>query len=394
MKARYIILRDSGPAARSSPQVRSFSRTASSLTIDVEELAPRDLASLAEKKIFVAPAMPMRLIAPFAAPLAVPGSDDTPPSEETEACAWGVQAVKADTSPFTGAGVTVAVLDSGIVRSLPVFDDIDVIEKDFTGEGVVDVDGHGTHCAGTIFGHDVSGTRIAVAPGVKRVLIGKVLSTEGAASDQIANAIMWAVDNGAHVISMSLGMDFPGFVKQLVEEDGYPPELATSHALEGYRTNLLLFERLASYLRVKARSTLLVAAAGNESRRDIDPRFQIAVSPPAVVEGILSVGAVGRHDDGLRVANFSNYGPKVSAPGVEIMSVALDGKLQALSGTSMAAPHVAGVAALWAEKMLKKGPLGGTQLEARVVGQTSTDEMAAGYSASDIGEGIVQAPQM
>ena len=63
-------------------------------------------------------------------------------------------------------------------------------------------------------------TRIGVAPGVTKAFIGKVLGANGGASDEIVNAIQWAVDQGAHVISMSLGMDFPGFVNLLVTTQG------------------------------------------------------------------------------------------------------------------------------------------------------------------------------
>jgi subtilisin family serine protease len=107
-----------------------------------------------------------------------------------------------------------------------------ITERDFTGEGNGDLEGHGTHCAGTIFGRDVSSTRIGVARGVKTALIGKVLGSQGGSSESIVTAIQWAVDNGAHVISMSLGMDFPGFQKQL-QQSGLPPELATSLAWKG-----------------------------------------------------------------------------------------------------------------------------------------------------------------
>ena len=84
-----------------------------------------------------------------------------------------------DRSTWTGEGVTVAVLDTGIDSKHPAFAGVDIVEKDFTGTGNGDRQGHGTHCAGTIFGRDVDGKRIGVARGVKRALIGKVLGDEG-----------------------------------------------------------------------------------------------------------------------------------------------------------------------------------------------------------------------
>ncbi|UUZ52799.1 S8 family serine peptidase [Massilia sp. H-1] len=92
------------------------------------------------------------------------------------------------------------------------------MQKDFTGDGNGDGHGHGTHCAGTIFGRAVNGIRIGVAPGVTRALIGKVLDSDGGgSSDNIVEAMLWAVEQGAHVISMSIGMDFGGYVKQLTD---------------------------------------------------------------------------------------------------------------------------------------------------------------------------------
>jgi subtilisin family serine protease len=304
-----------------------------------------------------------------------------------------VRAVGADTSPFTGAGVTVAVLDTGIDRKHPAFKGVHFTIKDFTGEGEQDVEGHGTHCAGTIFGREVKGTRIGVAPGIRDVLIGKVLGRKGCTSEEITSAIVWAADQGARIISMSLGIDFPGYVNEMVQREKMPIELATSRALEGYRANVLLFERLAGMLRARQDPPLLIAAAGNESRLDLDPDFQIAVSPPAVSDGILSVAALGRSAKGLRVAEFSNTGAIVSGPGVDIVSAALDHGLQAMSGTSMAAPHVAGVAALWGEKALASGTPWGVGVRDRLPGQASTDALAPGFDPVAVGAGLVHAPQ-
>jgi subtilisin family serine protease len=359
------------------------------ISSDVADLESREMPQVLRDPdvVAVAPVVPMRLIAPVDVPgTAAPAADTV---------AWGVTAVKADTSPFTGDGVVVAVLDTGIDASHPAFAGVDVIEKDFTTEGNGDQHGHGTHCAGTIFGRPVNNNRFGVAPGVKKALIGKVLGAGGGSSDKIVSAIQWAVDNGAHVVSMSLGIDFPGLVEDLVGQ-GFPAALATSRALEAYRANVQLFERLASLVRAQGafgQSTLIVAAAGNESRRDQNANFTIAVSPPAVSEGIVSVAALQQQPAGFRIASFSNTGANVSGPGVGVLSASPGGGLVSMSGTSMATPHVAGIAALWAQKLMATGSLTPLLLAARVIASGVTDGIQAGFDPFDVGSGMVQAPQ-
>lgn len=362
------------------------------LAVEVDELERNEIPRITAGSdvLAVAPAMPTRLVAP-AEDL---GDVAAPAALETT---WGVQEVRADTSPFTGDGIVMAVLDTGIDADHPAFDGVELVEEDFTGEGNGDQNGHGTHCAGTIFGRDTDNQRIGVARGVTRALIGKVLGQEGGSSDQIVSAIRWAVDNGAHVISMSLGLDFPGFQRRLVDEAGFPPELATSRALEGYRQNVQLFERLAALVRAQGsflQPVVIVAAAGNESRRTVHPSFEIAVSPPAVAEGVISVAALGEAaGDALEVAPFSNTGANLSGPGVGVVSAKAGGGLRSLSGTSMATPHVAGVAALWAERIRATGALSAFQLTGRIVGSCTTDRLVAGFDPFDTGAGLVGAPQ-
>jgi subtilisin family serine protease len=365
--------------------MESFGTSAVSIEVDMLNASMLGDVKRERDVVAVAPVMPLKLIEPEAT---------AQPSSFSSGPAWGIEATRAAQSTYSGDGITVAVLDTGIDRQHKAFDDkgLIIIEENFTADpDGSDRHGHGTHCAATIFGRDVDGTRIGVARGVKRALIGKVLGTGGGQTDQIVRAIQWAVEQGAHVISMSLGMDFPGYQKEL--EKQMPPEAATSLALEGYRLNVQLFERLAATYRslgqFRQTATVLVAAAGNESKR---PAYEIAVSPPAVSDGFISVAALAQSASGFAVAPFSNTGAMVAAPGVSIVSAKRGGGLIAMSGTSMAAPHVAGVAALWAQKQQSIGPLTATLLGARLIASGDTDRIDKPFKSGDVGSGLVQAP--
>ena len=399
MRQKYVVLRGlqatrprSGPAGPAPGPAGTAPAPMPRIEYQIDELDPREARDVERSSgvLAIAPAMPMRLITPIGE------ARDVTATPSAATATWGVKAVRADTSPFTGAGIAVAVLDTGIDAAHAAFTGVTIVERDFTGEGNGDQHGHGTHCAGTIFGRDVQNTRIGVAPGVTRAFIGKVLGANGGASDEIVNAIQWAVDQGAQVISMSLGMDFPGFVDLLVTTQGLSIPVATTVALEGYRQNVTLFERLSSLVTAIGpfgQPALIVAAAGNESGRDAMPPFEIACAPPAVSEGLIAVAALGQVGSTLDVAPFSNTNAIVAAPGVGVTSAKRGGGLVSMSGTSMATPHVAGVAVLWAEKILSQGPLRATEWMARLIASGTRDGVKPGIDPNDIGSGLVQAPQ-
>jgi subtilisin family serine protease len=336
----------------------------------------------------LAPAMRMRLIKPCVIkPLAKKRRVAAP----TEL--WGLRKIGALSTRWTGKGAVVAILDTGINAKHEAFKDIRIIQKDFTGTGLKDTDGHGTHCAGTIFGGAVGSRRIGVAPGIDHALVAKVIGPDGATTDSLMEAMQWAALKGAHVISMSLGMDFPGYAKEL-QDEGMPAEVATSEALHAYLANVRLFDAIQAALANRAflnsLGVVIVAAAGNESRRDESAQWRIGVGPPAASKDVISVAAVSDGEP-VRVASFSNSGAHLAAPGVGILSADPRGGLAVMDGTSMAAPHVAGIAALWVEKMLAEDlPLNSDQLRAQIMG--SCKSITKGNPV-DVGAGLIQAPR-
>lgn len=392
-KQRYVVLRATG--GRSGVLGGTRGRTEAPREVEVSAettvLTNRELSEARKDPALIraAPVMPVVLIKPKPTAAA---------AEETTPATWGVEAVGALQSPYTGAGVTVAVLDTGIDASHDAFRGKPIVQKDFTGEGDGDGNGHGTHCAGTFFGGEVTGLRIGVAPGVRRALVGKVLDANGSGTtEQILDGLLWAVREGANVVSMSIGFDFPGLVRHLVDQEGLEIEPATSQALSAYRENVRLFDALADLVRAHSSmfsNAILVAAAGNESER---PRYEIATAPPAAADGIISVGALQKQTGaGLRlgIARFSNSMPVVSGPGVDIRSARAGGGLTSLDGTSMATPHVAGVAALWLEQIRGTNPNAHIrQLEGRLIGAAILDNLADGEDPADAGAGLVQAPR-
>lgn len=406
MERSYTILLNRGGRYRfpSSPTAQHFEHAAR-LPVDPprpiihrERLTAQELQELATEPDFVAAAeiMRTRLLAPVAGRTSYDSTRyRATPSQLRQS--WGLSAVGADRSKFTGAGVSVALLDTGIERDHPAFRGVDLEEKDFTGSGNGDRNGHGTHCAGILFGRNVGGVRIGVAPGVRKALIGKILEGEHGNTDMLARGIVWAHERGAQIVSMSVGLDFAATIRDRIEQ-GWSGELATSVALEAYRANLELLDCLLQMFRMQEPMTggsILIGAAGNDSSRGARGEYIMSACPPSGLESVLSVGSLDPSDDtrGHRVSTFSNAGVDIVAPGRDVPSAALGGGLATLSGTSVAAPHVAGVAALWWQAIRQSGlPANATLVRSRLLSGAESSGLSRSSYPSERGVGIVTAP--
>jgi subtilisin family serine protease len=363
-----------------------------------ERLTAQELQELSQEPDFVAAAevMRTRLLSPVSE--AAVDENTAKLAADGRQQPWGIAAVGADRSKYNGAGVAVAMLDTGIDAHHSAFRGIDLVEKDFTGTGNGDADGHGTHCAGILFGRNVDGIRIGVANGVRRALIGKVLERNGGDSDMLLRGVAWAHEEGAHVISMSVGFDFAATVKARIEQ-GWIGELATAVTLEAYRANLQLLDQLLQMLRMQEPFTggaVMVAAAGNDSSRGSDGEYIMSACPPSGSDRIISVGSLDPdpHGNGYRVSSFSNGGVEITAPGCGVVSAAAGGGLKALSGTSVAAPHVAGVAALWWQAVRQSDlPASATVVRTKLLESAESKGFSSAVYPAERGAGRAMAPQ-
>jgi subtilisin family serine protease len=310
---------------------------------------------------------------------------------------WGIPEIGADgLDENAGDGVRVAILDTGIESGHPAFAAMGdrLVTRNFTGEADEDIDGHGTHVAGTVFGADVRGHRMGIARGIEKAFIGKIIGENGGKVQVVVDALLWALSKKAHIINMSIGIDFVSHYEFLrkYHEHKIGERAALSMVLAGYRASSSTFDRLSDFLMMNQRSAfggaLAVGASGNLSFR---PSYTITTEPPASGERMTAVSAVERNAAGeLKVCSFANDDVDIAAPGRDIMSAWKDGKLRMNFGTSMAAPHVCGAAAVVASHMQKEtGDFNASDLRDVLVKHART--IPAGRK--DVGAGLVQIPE-
>ena len=243
--------------------------------------------------------------------------------ELTDRLDWGQAGLDEALKHSTGEGVKVAVLDTGIdMRHTHSGDLVGAVSvgRNFTGGEPDDywdakLDGHGTHVAGTIGARKDAGPIIGFAPECQ-LIIGKCLNNGSGSSRGIADAINWSVDQGADVISMSLGASQPS------------PEIAG--AIE----------------KAVTAGVFVIAAAGNSGRSN-DVGYPARYSSPHRRPNLdtIAVAAIDKNGD---LAPYSSRGPEVdfAAAGSDVLSLWLNGGHSRISGTSMAAPMVSGLVTL------------------------------------------------
>ena len=275
---------------------------------------------------------------------------------------WSVNAINAPEAwaqGYTGQGVVVAVVDTGVQFNHPDLNSqIYINTGEIGGNGIDDdhngyVDdtsgwdfysndnyaddgnGHGTHVAGIVAAAANGFGATGVAPGAKIMPI-RVLGSDGSGStNSVAAGIRYAVDNGADIINLSLGGPLSSVIQTAIQY-------------------------------AQQRNVLVVSAAGNESA-------PLPTYPARLSASLSNVISVGAYSSAGAIASFSNdvgtsAAVQVDAPGVSIYSTYLNGQYARLSGTSMAAPQVAGLAAL---ALSANSSLTAAQLRTLIVAGTS-----------------------
>ena len=247
-----------------------------------------------------------------------------------------------------GVGARVAVVDTGIDGDHQDLKSKIVAQKDLVDNDQVaedDIEGHGTHVAGTVGAVTDNGKGVAATCPSCKLLVAKSGDSQGFYDSDIVQGIYWSVNNRAKAINLSLGAE----------------------------VNSRILEHSVDY--AWEQGVVVVAAAGND---DTD-----RPSYPAAYEHVISVSATDQQN---KKARFSNFGPTVdvAAPGVEIWSTVPGGRYDVKAGTSMASPHVAALAGLLASQD-RSAP----EIRSRI--QRTTTDIGADGKDRTYGWGLINA---
>ena len=311
--------------------------------------------------------------------------------DQPQKALWGIKRVAAPQAwakGIDGSGVVVAVVDTGVNYNHPaISDNMWVNEAERNGKPGVDDDGngfvddifgynfvgnkaepkddmmHGSHVAGTIAGLNAKDSFYGVAPNA-RIMAVKSHSSKGEGTEEsVVKGILYAADNGAKIINCSWG--------------GAP---------EAEKESKVLFDAIVY---AGSKGAVVIASAGNDSTNiDLEPSYPASYQ----TDNLIAVASTNSDDS---LSYFSNYGKKtthVAAPGSNIFSINYRGGYTQSSGTSMASPHVSGVAALILQNLrnsLGREPSAG-ELKAAIITNTET----VGTVSSRVVSGISTASQL
>ena len=282
--------------------------------------------------------------------------------------------VVANTLGFDGTGVVVAIVDTGVDAAHPALAGVVTAQQDFTGLGIGDAHGHGTHCAGVVASQD--GVRRGIAPGAT-IQDFRMMDANGSAqSNWAVAAIQATVTAGVDVASNSWGF---------------------SHANGNWTDPNGTCVLCAAADAAVAAGVCFVVAAGNEDN-DTCSTYDTHIRCPGIARSVITVAA---SDDGDNMAGFSSLGPTpdgrakpdITAPGVDIVSAraagtsmgdVVDANWTSASGTSMACPHVAGVSALMLDKNAALAP-------ANILAIMMATAVNIGATPNEMGAGRVDA---
>ncbi|MCM3022625.1 S8 family peptidase [Bacillus ginsengihumi] len=268
---------------------------------------------------------------------------------------WGVskvQAPRAWSSHFTGKGVKIAVLDTGIAKhpDLSIAGGVSMVSKSYN-----DTDGHGTHVAGIIAAKNNKIGVVGVAPDAQIYAV-KVLKSDGDGYiSDVISGIEWSIKHHMNIINMSFGtLDYSEALKKEVDK-------------------------------ASRNGILVVAAAGNHSNSKTSSKTD-NIDYPARLSSTVAVGGVGKN---LKKASFSSIGKEIefTAPAVDILSTYIGNQYAWMDGTSMATPFVTGALALLKQEYPH---LSNQALIAKLY--TSTIDLGAKGKDHYYGYGFVQAP--
>lgn len=264
---------------------------------------------------------------------------------------WGLIACRVPQTMRSGAGIRVAVLDTGMALNHPDFQGRHFVTQTFVGQPVQDLHSHGTHCVGTACGPKAPAgpiQRYGIAFH-SNIHVGKVLSNSGSGGTaSVLGGMNWAIARRCEVISMSLG-------------SSSPPQAAYTAAGRAALAN----------------GCLIIAAAGNRG----------AAFPTGAPANSPTIMAVASLDSNLSPSLFSCSGKiEIAGPGRDVFSsVPMPRRYAIFSGTSMATPHVAGCAALWAHTSPN---LRGLALWNKLLATARP----LPFPAARVGRGLIQAP--